>query len=291
MAGPLGGELLREKSRSAAGVFSIVRPVIVCVVAIAVVALAMALKGWQTASHLLGVVVVLLAFMLVYQVHRAVSRLRDQSAAVRAGALEAEQHYADVLARMVHFAEARDPYLEGHSKRIGDLTRKMALRMGMPPQKADLLALAGELHDVGLLAVPAGILGQQRRISAESFRSVKEHCRIGYEILKPLSTLREALLAVRHHHERMNGTGYPDGLAGEAIPVEARILAVADAYDAMTHDRPHRAAISPADALGELRRCSPAGYDPACVDALTEVMRGKVPLESREEITSIERRM
>jgi HD-GYP domain-containing protein (c-di-GMP phosphodiesterase class II) len=272
--------LLRVKSRSSAGVFGVVRPVISCVVAIAVVALAMALKGWQTASFLLGVMVVLLSFMLVYQVHRAVSRLRDQSAAVHAGALEAEEHYADVLSRMVHFAEARDPYLEGHSRRIGDLSRKMALRLGMPQEKADLLALAGELHDVGLLAVPASTLGQQRRISTESFRSVKEHCRIGYEILKPLSTLQEALLAVRHHHERMNGTGYPDGLSGDAIPVEARVLAVADVYDAMTHDRPHRPAIAPADALAEIRRCSPAGYDPACVDALAEILRESFLVES-----------
>ena len=261
------------KHPTAAGAFDVVRPVSICVLAIAVVAIAMAVKGWQLASLLLGAVIVLLAFMLVYQVHRAVSRLRDQSGAIHAAALEAEEHYADVLSRMVHFAEARDPYLAGHSRRVGELSRKMALRLGLPKEKAELLALAGELHDVGLLAIPASTLGEQRRISAESFRSVKEHCRIGYEIIKPLRTLREAVLSVRHHHERMNGTGYPDGLAGEAIPVEARILAVADSYDAMTHDRPHRGAIGPADVLSELRRCSPAGYDPRCVDALMQVLQ------------------
>jgi HD-GYP domain-containing protein (c-di-GMP phosphodiesterase class II) len=263
--------LLHTKDFFAGGVFNIVRPVIICVLAITVVAVAMAIKGWQLASLLLGIVIVLFACMLVYQVHRAVARLRDQSSAIRSAAVEAEEHYADVLAKMVQFAEARDPYLQGHSHRIGELARKMGARMGMAKEQTDLLALAGKLHDVGLLAVPSGTLGEARRISAESFRSIKEHSRIGYEILKPLSSLQDALLAVRHHHERMNGTGYPDGLIGSNIPREARILAVADSYDAMTHDRPHRSAISPADAIRELRRCCPAGYDPLCVDALTQV--------------------
>lgn len=270
----------RAKNPSAGGVFSIVRPVIISVLAIAVVAVAMTVKGWQLASLLLGVVIVLLACMLVYQVHRAVTAVRDQAVAVRAAGLEAEGHYADVLAKMVQFAESRESYLEGHSQRVGELARKMALRLGMPAEKADLLGLAGRLHDVGLLAVPARAMGPQRKISAESFRCVKEHCRIGYEILRPLSTLGGVLLGVRHHHERMNGTGYPDGLAGADIPEEAKILAVADTYDAMTHDRPHRAAISPADAVRELRRCTPAGYDSRCVEALTQVAQEAGVLDS-----------
>jgi HD-GYP domain-containing protein (c-di-GMP phosphodiesterase class II) len=253
---------------------------IVSVLGIAVVAVAMSAKGWQTASLLLGVMIILLACMLVYQVHRTVSALRFQTAAVHAAGVEAEEHYADVLAKMVQFAESRESYLEGHSQRVGELARKMALRLGMSAEKADLLRLAGRLHDVGLLAVPAGAMGPQKRISAESFRSIKEHCRIGYEILKPLSTLGGVLLGVRHHHERMNGTGYPDGLSGADIPEEAKILAVADTYDAMTHDRPHRGAISPADAVRELRRCSPAGYDPRCVEALAQVAKGAGVLDS-----------
>ena len=148
----------------------------------------------------------------------------------------------------------------------------MALRLGQSAAEGDLLERAGRLHDVGLLAIPAGTLSERRWISAESFRCVQEHCRIGYEILRPLCSLGDALGAVRHHHERMNGTGYPDGLAGEGIPLGARVLAVADTYDAMTHDRPHRAAVSPSAALAELRRCAPAGYDPQCVEALAEVV-------------------
>lgn len=256
------------------------------VLAITVVAVAMALKGWQTASLLLGIVIVLLSVMLVNQVRRAVAGLHDRSAAVQEAAWQAEEHYADVLARMVQFAESRDRYLGGHSQRVGDLSQRMARRLGMNDQEAEKLRLAGELHDVGLLAIPASTLGYQGRISSESFRSVKDHSRIGYDMLKPLSTLGEALLAIRHHHERMNGTGYPDGLAGKDIPLGARVLAVADSYDAMTHDRPHRGAISPADALRELRRCSPAGYDPLCVDALEGALRERIVLEPTKAETA-----
>ena len=103
-------------------------------------------------------------------------------------------------------------------------------------------------------------------------RTVREHSDISYEVLKPLAMLAPVLPAIRHHHERTNGTGYPAALAGDAIPLEARILAVADAYDAMTHDRPHRQALSSLVALRELRRCCPSGYDSRCVEALAEVL-------------------
>jgi len=257
-----------------ADAWPVVRPVFVCLAAITIVAVAMAVKGWQTASLGLGVAVVGLSVVLVLQVHRSVTRLRDQSAAVEAAAAEAEAHYAHVLTRIVRFVESRDRYIEGHSERVGRLSKKVAMQMGMPPDRADLLELAGQLHDVGLLAVPAETLAQPKRISGEGFRRVKQHCEIGYEILQPLKHLGPALLAVRHHHERMNGTGYPDGLRSKNIPVEARILAVADAFDAMTHDRPHRRAIPPVEAIAELHRCSPAGYDPVCVEALSQVAFG-----------------
>jgi HD-GYP domain-containing protein (c-di-GMP phosphodiesterase class II) len=253
-------------------VFGVVRPVVICVAAIAMAAVAMTVSGWQVATLLLGIVLALLACMLIFQVHRAASRLRDQSAAIQSAAAQAEEHYADVLAQMVHFAEARDRYLDGHSARVGQLAGAMASSLGLSPSESDMMERAGRLHDVGLLAIPAGTLGERRRISAESFRGVKEHCQIGFDILSPLAGLGDALGAIRHHHERMNGTGYPDGLAGEAVPLGARVLAVADTYDAMTHDRPHRGAIAPSAALAELRRCSPAGYDSRCVEALAEVL-------------------
>jgi len=97
---------------------------------------------------------------------------------------------------------------------------------------------------------------------------------VSYAVLKPLDCISEdILMGIRHHHERMNGTGYPAGLAGEDVPIGARIIAVADSYDAMTHDRPYRRAMEPMQAMSELRRCVPAGYAPECVDALARTLR------------------
>ncbi len=250
----------------------VVRPVFVCVVAMAIVAGAMAFVGWVAASAAMAGVVMLIAGALIFQVHRAVSRLRDQSAAVAQASVEAEVHYTDVLTRIVRFVESRDRFIEGHSERVGRLAESVALKLDVPPQRASQLKLAGQLHDVGLLAVPSAALSQASKISVDSFRCIKQHCEIGHEVLKPLAILQEMLPAIRHHHERMNGTGYPDGLVGEAIPLEARILAVADAFDAMTHDRPHRRAIPVIEAVRELRRCTPAGYDPICVEALADLV-------------------
>lgn len=250
----------------------VVRPVLVAVGAITVVACIMAFKGWEATSLALGGVIVLLAGVLVFQVHRAVSHLRDQSAAVKLAAAESERHYAEVLSRIVKFSEARDPYLQGHSERVGQLAEKTARKLGFSDADALALNLAGKLHDVGMLAIPAKMLAQPSRLTTDSLQCVKEHCQIGYEILKPMQCLEQVLPAIRYHHERMNGTGYPEGLKGEQIPAEARILAVADAFDAMTHDRPYRRAMPPVDAMRELRRCTPAGYDAICVNALADIM-------------------
>ena len=263
---------MRVKMPFLADACQVVRPVFICVLAMGLASMAMALRGWNSVSAIMGVMIVLIAAVLIYQVQRSISKLRDQSAAVHTASLEAERHYADVLKRIVQFVESRDRFIEGHSERVGRLAEQIARKMDLPEEQVELLNLAGQLHDVGLLAIPATTLAQQTRLSVEGFRCVKQHSQIGYEVLKPLKTLEPVLAGVRYHHERMNGTGYPDGLVGEQIPIEARILAVADSFDAMTHDRPHRRAITPVDAMRELRRCTPAGYDPLCVDVLAEVV-------------------
>jgi HD-GYP domain-containing protein (c-di-GMP phosphodiesterase class II) len=242
------------------------------VLAMGVLACAMAIKGWQVASLALGAAIAFVAGVMVFQVHRSARYYRARSGAMRRAARQAEEHYAEVLGRIVHFVEARDRYTIGHSGRVGKLGRRTAQKLGLPAARCDLLGLAGELHDIGLFAVPDRILAARAQVTADGYRDVKTHPAVSCEVLKPLSFLADVLPAIRHHHERMNGTGYPDGLRGQAIPLEARVLAVADAYDAMTHDRPHRRAMTPSEAMRELRRCTPAGYAPACVDALAEVV-------------------
>jgi HD-GYP domain-containing protein (c-di-GMP phosphodiesterase class II) len=150
---------------------------------------------------------------------------------------------------------------------VTQMGHELGTRLGLDEDACDKLIIAGQLHDIGLLAVPESVVRNQQ-FGPREHRAVQKHSEVSYEVLRPLEMLADVLPAIRSHHERLNGTGYPQGLAGENIPLFARILAVADAYDAMTHDRPHRPALRAVLAMRELRRCCPSGYDPACVDAL-----------------------
>jgi len=197
--------------------------------------------------------------------------LDRKSRTIRDAATRAERHYVEVLWRIVRFAEARGKYNTDHSQRVSVLAEELGRKMGLPAIVCRGLRLAGRLHDLGMLAVPERTLTHRGRIGVDEFRTIQKHPEVAYEVLEPLTSLSGILPAILHHHERMNGTGYPAGLKGDEIPIEARILAVADAYDAMTHDRPHQPGISPVAAIEELRRCSPAGYAPDCVEALAEV--------------------
>ena len=258
----------KEKSLS----IQVIRITCFGIIGIAVLATAMAIKGWQMASFLLAGVIVLLGSLLVIHVYRALWTLRRHSSALRESSHVAELHYVGVLRRIVKYVEARDKYVNGRSDRIGKLAEMIARRLRLSDANCLLLNVAGQLHDIGLLAVSESILSKRSSLGSDDFRTVKRHCEISYEVLKPLKVLAPMLEAIRCHHERMNGTGYPSGLSGQQIPVEARIIAVADAYDAMTHDRPHRQAMTPLEAMKELRRCTPAGYDQSCVDALADIV-------------------
>jgi len=172
----------------------------VCVVGIAIVAVAMAIKGWHQVGLALGGTLVLIAAVMIFQVWRAVNHLCRQSADLRMAAVQAEQHYADVLQRIVRFVEAREPYAKGHSERVGRLARKMGAGLDLPSSHCELLDQAGQLHDIGLLAIGEGILSKHSSLGMEELRIVQKHSEISYEILKPLESLRDVLPAVRYHH-------------------------------------------------------------------------------------------
>ncbi|MCK4602426.1 MAG: HD domain-containing protein, partial [Phycisphaerae bacterium] len=214
----------------------IIRPVCLSIVAIAVLACAMAIVGWNVTSLILGAIFLLIACVLIYQVHHSVRHLHCRSSDLEMAAAQAEQHYVGVLRKIVRFVEARDEYLRDHSERVGQLSEKIAGQLNLPVETCEAMMLAGQLHDIGMMAIPEKILSQRSRLGAADFRCVMEHPDIAFEVLEPLKSLEGILPAIRYHHERMNGTGYPHGLSGQSIPIEAQILAVADAYDAMTHD-------------------------------------------------------
>ncbi len=272
MSGEKGICLLSPKRiKILAEACQVVRPVCLSVLAIAIVAAAMAFKGRHIMTAALGGVIVVIAGLMVFQVHRAVSHLNQKSEMLREASDAAEEHYVRVLWQIVRFVEAREKHRRGHSERVAALAGQIAHQMGLSSPRCQQLELASRLHDLGMLVVPEKILHYPGKIGVHEFRTIQKHPKIAHEILKPLKSLAAALPAILHHHERMNGTGYPVGLRGQEIPVEARILAVADAYDAMTHDWPYHSAMSDITAMTELRRCCPAGYDPAVVDTLAEV--------------------
>lgn len=174
------------------------------------------------------------------------------------------------LARAV---ESRDPYSSGHAARVAALAEVVAESLGWDEQQIELLRLGAALHDIGKLAVSETILGKAGPLTESERAEVQAHPEEGARMVAEIGTLRAAVPSVLHHHERWDGAGYPAGRAREAIPPEARVLAVVDAFDAMTSDRPYRAALRPEQALAELERCAGTQFDPDVVAVFVQAWR------------------
>jgi putative nucleotidyltransferase with HDIG domain len=172
-------------------------------------------------------------------------------------------------------AEIRDPYTAGHQRRVADLATAVGKEMGLSSDCLEGLHIAGLLHDVGKIAVPAEILTKPGKLSEYEFEIIKSHPGIGQQILKGVAFPWPVVDAVVQHHERLDGRGYPDHLKGEAIIAEARILAVSDVVEAMSSHRPYRAALGVDKALEEIARGASAGYDGDVVEACLRLFREK----------------
>lgn len=173
----------------------------------------------------------------------------------------------ELLELMVAAIEARDPYTSGHSRRVAQYSRDIALGMGLPPKKVDEVARAALLHDVGKIDEKyAPLLRKPTRLTAEEEAIMQTHAARSAELVAKVSNLKSIVAPVRHHHEAWDGTGYPDGLAGERIPLAARIIAFADTIDAMTSERPYRGALSEDVVRAELVKCRGSQFDPALTD-------------------------
>lgn len=176
---------------------------------------------------------------------------------------------------IVMAVEAKDPYMAGHQKRVTELAKSIATEMKLSAETIDGIRMAGLIHDLGKISVPAEILGQPRRLNNEEFNLVKTHPEMGYQILKDIDFSRPVAMIVRQHHERMNGTGYPKGIRGEEILPEARILAVADVVEAICTHRPYRQTFGIDRALDEIFQHRGVLYDPEVVDACISTFREK----------------
>lgn len=171
------------------------------------------------------------------------------------------------LLGLANALEAKDPYTRGHSERVGAWSRRLAAGWGLPASEIEAVAHAGLLHDIGKIGVPETVLGKRGPLGPEEWALMRRHPVIGAQIIAPFEFLAAGVPAVRHHHERWNGSGYPDGLAGEAIPLGARIVAVADVYDALTSTRPYRPALAHDAALERLAAEASRTLDAAVVSA------------------------
>jgi HD-GYP domain-containing protein (c-di-GMP phosphodiesterase class II) len=165
-----------------------------------------------------------------------------------------------------------------HSARVGMLARALARRLGWQRGRALGLGIGGTVHDIGKAAVPRSILGKPGPLTETELTAVRRHPATGARLISSVGTLRFAVPYVLYHHERWDGAGYPTGCARGQIPIEARILAVADAFDAMISDRPYRRALEPEAALAELDRCAGSQFDPLVAETFAESwVRGELP--------------
>lgn len=176
----------------------------------------------------------------------------------------------DTLQCLVTTLEAKDRYTQRHSERVTNLAARVAREMLCPQEEIESIRFAGLLHDIGKIGIHDAVLQKSDGLTEEEFSLVKTHPIVGEKIIRPLGLLPMETAIVRNHHERWDGAGYPDGLAEGEIPLLARILAVADSYDAMTSDRPYRAAKAPEEAVDELRRCTGSQFDKSVVEAFLQ---------------------
>jgi putative nucleotidyltransferase with HDIG domain len=183
-----------------------------------------------------------------------------------------EQGYLDTLRSLAAAVDAKDPYTRGHSQRVAALAVEVGRALGLPPEELQALEYAGILHDIGKIGIPDAILAKAGRLEPEEMALVRDHPRIGAEIVAGVAFLAGAVPAIRSHHERWDGAGYPDGLAREAIPLVARIVNVADTFDACTSHRPYQGAVTPREAEAILQQLRGAQIDPAVHDALVRVL-------------------
>jgi len=197
-----------------------------------------------------------------YQQHLE-QEVQEQTKAIR-------RIFTGAIESLVFALEAKDPYTGGHSRRVTDVALAIGQRLDLPTDMLEDLRWGALLHDVGKIAVDSAIQNKPGKLTSEEYRHVMTHALIGPRIVRPVANER-VLEIITHHHDRYDGRGLNQSVIGEDIPLGARILAVADTFDAMTSDRPYRDAMSPADVIGEIARCAGTQFDPAVVGAFLKI--------------------
>jgi putative two-component system response regulator len=211
------------------------------------------------------------------------NRLHDDMAReIRAKTEKLSRAGGQIVQALAASVDAKDRYTHGHSSRVAEYAREIARRAGYSPQEQDEIYMMGLLHDVGKIGIQDAIINKNGRLTDEEFAVIKTHPSVGAEILKKITDLPTLVTGARWHHERFDGGGYPDGLSGEEIPEVARIIAVADTYDAMTSNRSYRSQLPQEQVRAEIARCSGSQFDPRFAEIMLAMIDEDTGYEMRE---------
>jgi len=183
------------------------------------------------------------------------------------------------IKQIVKIIDAKDPYTAGHSVRVAEYTEKIARKLRINEYDVDILTNLANLHDIGKVQIDLSILNKPGRYDDNDWVEMKKHPEVGYEIVKEIVFLKKSAKAILYHHEKIDGSGYPHGIKGDKIPLFARILTVADAYDAMTSNRPYKKALTQKKAIKELERCADKDFDRKISGIMTEIIKEENPSE------------
>ena len=208
-----------------------------------------------------------------YLQHRLQAEVARQTKLAERRQEEAEQLFEEMIMALAQAIDAKDHYTHGHSQRVAEYSAQLSLLLGDDPQQVKLIYYMGLLHDIGKIGIPVKIINKPGKLTDEEYDVIKSHSAIGAEVLNPIRIRPELMIGARYHHERFDGSGYPDKLAGKDIPRAARIIAVVDAYDAMTSDRSYRRGMTSLKVYKEIVRKRGSQFDPEIADIMLAYLR------------------
>jgi putative nucleotidyltransferase with HDIG domain len=239
-------------------------------------------------DHVMGLLLMVIPMVLlrvsqkqyIERTREVVTELREKNQILKKNSEEISELNEGLLVTLSEIIDLRDPYVLGHSKQVSKYATEIARVLGLNDKQVDLIRKAGLLHDIGKLGISMDILTKPGKLTSEEYETIKEHAALGGELVKNSPSLRPLVSIIRHHHEFFDGKGYPDRMAGNQISIEARIISVADAIEAMISDRPYRRAIKPGRVMEELKRCSGSQFDPLVVEAALQILEKQLEIES-----------
>ena len=251
--------------------------------------------GYQTTGFIGLAVILIPLLMLRLSVKQYIDRtismvneLRGKNALLENSSQEINKLNEDLLIALAEVIDLRDPFTLGHSQYVTRYSVLLAKKLGLPQKSIDLIRNAGLLHDIGKIGIPDAILLKPFPLTPDEYQTIQKHTTLGANILEKAHSLKHLSPIVRHHHERYDGNGYPDHLKGQDIPIEARIIAIADAVEAMASDRPYRRALSFEKIEEELKRNSGSQFDPMIIESMLQILQERneyVLVNSAEKLT------